>query len=125
MQLAEQLGEVSNDWEPGLPAVVHPHNPVYSEIQVIPEVDGTLAEQVWLQLAKPGELRARDLRKAFGRHRKMPIRHPLSPLKLSFDIDPPGQPYTCSLIAEVQESRGNIMNKAITALSIMRQIRLD
>ena len=125
IQLAERLGEVTNDWEPGLPAVVLPHDQVFSEIQVIPEVDGSDAEQVWLRLAKPVDLRVCDLHSSFGKYHLMPGLRPGGSEKLLFDIDPHGQPFTCSLIAEVQPGRGSSMRKTVAALTIVRQIRLE
>ena len=123
-QVAECLGKVLGEDKKHAPLSVKPHDKAFREVKIMRKPNGT-PTSVTLSLAEAQTVTLADLRAAFGDYNTMPRMNWQMPPRVMFQVDIPGQPYTCAIFADLQMGQEPADSSVVTTITVRRDIRLE
>jgi hypothetical protein len=123
-QVAESLGKVIGEDKKHAPLPVQPRDSAFRDIKIMRKPNGT-PTSVTLSLSEPHRTTLADLRATFGDYNPMPRMNWQSPQRVMFQVDIPGQPYTCAIFADVQMGQEPADSSVVTAITVRRDMRLE
>jgi hypothetical protein len=101
--VADSLGTTLADHGAGSDLVVRPNGPGFSEARVMRKAATDEPAFVELSLSAGSALSVADLMARFGEYSKVPMYHGAGGRSIAFDLERPGLPYRCTLIAQLEE----------------------
>lgn len=121
--VAHSLGVIRQAQDGDWPAEVEPRDATFASILVQPQRGTETPAWVEFEISEGHIVTLGELEAAFGQYMILK-RMPQQPNKLTFRLDWPSQPYTCTLIAEIPTFEIVRSASTVQRLILRRDIRL-
>jgi hypothetical protein len=124
-QVADGLGTIIADHGAGSDLVVRPNDAGFSEARVMRKSTSDEPAFVELSLSDGSSLSVADLTARFGEYSIAPMSHGEVGRPIVFDLERPGLPYRCTLIAQVEPGAEGLADAHVLSVIIRRDTNSD